>query len=64
MKFEVVSCYFPITFKPRADDPDAISKDSLVEALRKCLFAIPDFAPFCYPFLLDKLASSSTDAKV
>lgn len=62
--FEVVSCYFPITFTPRADDPDAISKDDLIAALRNCLHASPDFAQFCIPFLLDKMASSQADPKV
>ena len=61
--FEIVSCYFPITFKPRAEDPDAITAEELSAALRACICATPAFAPFCFSFLLDKLGSSIVAAK-
>lgn len=56
--FEIVSCYFPITFKPRPDDPDSITYEELSAALRACFCATAAFAPFCFSFLLDKLTSS------
>lgn len=62
--FEVTSCYFPIDFTPPSDDPYGIKKDDLVMSLRKCLAATNQFAPFCFPLLMEKLSSDITDAKI
>ncbi|RIA93901.1 Dos2-interacting transcription regulator of RNA-Pol-II-domain-containing protein [Glomus cerebriforme] len=61
--FEVTFCYFPITFKPPPDDPYGITADDLKIALRECLSATPYFAEFAMPLLLEKLTSSSGNAK-
>jgi DNA repair/transcription protein MET18/MMS19 len=52
--FEVLACYFPITFRHHADDPDAVTQDQLVVALRHCLTHC-SLASFVVPFLLEKL---------
>ncbi|CAG8738736.1 10758_t:CDS:10, partial [Dentiscutata erythropus] len=61
--FEVTFCYFPITFKPPPDDPYGITADDLKVALRECLSATSHFSKFAMPLLVDKLASSSGNAK-
>lgn len=52
--FEVMVCYFPITFRHHRDDPDAVTQDQLVVALRQCLthYAL---ASYVVPFLLEKI---------
>jgi DNA repair/transcription protein MET18/MMS19 len=55
--FEVSSCYFPITFRHQPDDPDAVTQDQLVVALRQCLTHY-SLASFAVPFLLEKLEES------
>eukprot|EP01125_Pyxidicula_operculata_P012859 TRINITY_DN4241_c0_g2_i2.p1 TRINITY_DN4241_c0_g2~~TRINITY_DN4241_c0_g2_i2.p1 ORF type:complete len:897 (+),score=205.78 TRINITY_DN4241_c0_g2_i2:527-3217(+) len=62
--FEVTSCYFPITFNQKPNDPEAITKEDLVLSLRNCLAATPAFAPYSMPFLLDKLTSDVVDTKL
>ncbi len=62
--FEVVSCYFPISFNPRANDPEGITKKELLDGLRTCMAATPEFAQHCIPLLLEKLSSSVTDTKL
>jgi DNA repair/transcription protein MET18/MMS19 len=52
--FEVLACYFPITFRHHADDPAAVTQDQLVVALRRCLTHC-SLASFVVPFLLEKL---------
>lgn len=59
--FEISSCYFPVTFTERADDPNAIRKASLVNALRKTMCAGTEF---WIPFLLEKLASTLVESKL
>ncbi|CAB4400794.1 unnamed protein product [Rhizophagus irregularis] len=61
--FEVTFCYFPITFKPPPDDPYGITADDLKIALRECLSATPYFAELAMPLLIEKLTSSSGNAK-
>ncbi|KAJ1910253.1 hypothetical protein IWQ60_010748 [Tieghemiomyces parasiticus] len=62
--FEVVFCYFPITFKPPPGDALGITADDLKSALRRCITATPAFGPFAVDPLIDKLASSSGTAKL
>jgi hypothetical protein len=52
--FEVMVCYFPITFRHHRDDPDAVTQDQLVVAVRQCLthYAL---ASYVVPFLLEKI---------
>lgn len=59
--YEISSCYFPITFTERADDPNAIRKSSLINALRNTMCTGTEF---WIPFLLEKLASSLIESKL
>jgi DNA repair/transcription protein MET18/MMS19 len=62
--FDAVFNYFPITFKPPPDDPYGITAQDLKDRLRECIAANSDFAPYCFPALLDKLDSTSMNTKV
>ncbi|TIC07344.1 hypothetical protein E3Q08_01193, partial [Wallemia mellicola] len=61
--FDVVFCYFPITFKPPPDDPYGISTDDLRVALRDAISASPFFAAQGIPLLIEKLTASSGAVK-
>ncbi|ESO87854.1 hypothetical protein LOTGIDRAFT_234861 [Lottia gigantea] len=62
--FEVVSCYFPVSFSPPPDNPHGITKQDLVLSLRSCLSATPLFSEYCLPLLLEKLTSDITSAQI
>ena len=69
--FEVVSVYFPITFSPPPGDPRGVSQQDLVSRLRYysclpsassthsvyrlCFSSSSVFAPFVFPFLIEKI---------
>ena len=64
--FELISSYFPITFKQKTDITveDPVTSDDLRKALDNCFAACPSFAPYAVPFFLEKLSSSLVDAKL
>ncbi|KAJ1993432.1 hypothetical protein H4R33_000687 [Dimargaris cristalligena] len=62
--FEVVFCYFPITFKPPPGDALGVTAEDLKAALRHCIAATPAFGPYAIEPLLSKLTSSSGSAKI
>jgi DNA repair/transcription protein MET18/MMS19 len=53
--WEAVSKYFPITFRPRPNDPIGITADDLKSRLRSCIAATSAFAPWSFSFLIEKL---------
>ncbi|KAJ4988084.1 hypothetical protein SVAN01_06496 [Stagonosporopsis vannaccii] len=61
--FDAVFNYFPITFRPPPDDPYGITAQDLKDRLRDCISSTPDFAPYAFPALLDKLDSTSMNTK-
>ncbi|KAI9781234.1 MAG: hypothetical protein M1835_004338 [Candelina submexicana] len=61
--FESVFCYFPITFRPKPDDPIGITAQDLKSRLRDCVASTSYFAPFAFPALIDKLDSTSPVVK-
>ncbi|KAI9221353.1 Dos2-interacting transcription regulator of RNA-Pol-II-domain-containing protein [Blastocladiella britannica] len=61
--FEVLFCYFPITFKAPPDDPSGVTAASLKVSLAACLAATPQFAPFAIPAVAEKLESANMNAK-
>ena len=61
--FEVVFCYFPITFRPPENDIYHITADDLKRALRNVVSSSSAFATYSIPVLLEKLSSSSPSAK-
>ncbi|XP_026674112.1 MMS19 nucleotide excision repair protein homolog isoform X2 [Ceratina calcarata] len=60
--FEVISCYFPVDYNPSGTE--GITRDDLAEKLASCLCAVPEFAEYCMPIILDKLNSSVKVAKL
>lgn len=62
--FDVVACYFPISFTPPPDSPHTISRGQLAAALEATLVACPLFAPHLLPLLLEKLSSTLRQAKL
>jgi len=61
--FELLWCYFPITFKPPPNDPYAITSEELKQHLRECIAATPYFAKFAMPSLQEKLEHPSDVVK-
>jgi len=61
--FDVVACYFPITFTPPPNDPHGITKEGLVGALRRVFAATPRLADWVLPLLVEKLESTVPDAQ-
>ncbi|KAF7308252.1 ARM repeat-containing protein [Mycena chlorophos] len=59
----ILFCYFPITFRPPANDPYGITPDDLRAALRGCLNAHSGFGPIAIPIFLEKLAAGSPAIK-
>lgn len=62
--FEIVSCYFPITFSAPPGDKKGITRADLILGLRNCLKASPLFAPFTVNLILDKVTSTNEEIKV
>lgn len=61
--FDVLFCYFPITFKPPKNDPYHISNDDLKVALRSAISTSTIFAEDAFSSLCDKLSASSPIVK-
>ncbi|KAG0182839.1 hypothetical protein DFQ29_001779 [Apophysomyces sp. BC1021] len=61
--FEVVFCYFPISFVPPPNDPYKITTEDLKDSLRRCLAATPYFAYYATPLLIEKLLTTTGSAK-
>ncbi|ONH68486.1 DNA repair/transcription protein mms19 [Cyberlindnera fabianii] len=61
--FDILFCYFPISFKPPKDDPYKITSEMLKSALREGIATSPLFAKDAYPNLLEKLTSTSPTVK-
>ncbi|XP_066255036.1 MMS19 nucleotide excision repair protein [Euwallacea similis] len=60
--FEVLSCYFPVDFKPSQHDKHKISRESLADALCNSLTCLSDFGPMGIPLALEKLDSTLNTA--
>lgn len=55
----MLACYFPITYAPPANPgPDIITREQLVAGVAAALAAVPAFAPYTLPLVLEKLGSS------
>lgn len=61
--FDVVSCYFPISFAAPANDPFGITTKDLKDSLRRCFASTPYFAYYATPLLIEKLLSTTGSAK-
>ncbi|AGO14171.1 AaceriAER377Cp [[Ashbya] aceris (nom. inval.)] len=61
--FDILFCYFPITFKPPKNDPYHITNEDLKQALREAIAGTPLYADDAFGNLVDKLAASSPSVK-
>ena len=52
--FDVLYCYFPISFRPPPDDPYKITAQDLKIRLRECLASTHHFAGQIFPALIEK----------
>lgn len=48
----------------QANDVNAVTREDLAGSLGSCLTAIPEFAEFCIPLILEKLGSNLRVAKL
>ncbi|KAK0162859.1 hypothetical protein PV327_006601 [Microctonus hyperodae] len=62
--FEVIACYFPVDFNSNTKDGREITRDDLAISLEYCLSAIPEFAEYCLPLIIEKLDSNLKIAKM
>lgn len=62
--FDIFSSYFPIHFFPSQNDPAALTRESLAEALAICLCSSKEFSDSCLSLLLEKLESELVVAKL
>jgi DNA repair/transcription protein MET18/MMS19 len=62
--FDVVYCYFPITFRPPPNDPYGITAQDLKIRLRECIASTRYFAGQVLPSLIEKLDSTSQNVKM
>ncbi|KAJ2723725.1 hypothetical protein GGI07_002434 [Coemansia sp. Benny D115] len=62
--FDVIFCYFPITFKRREDDPSAISPEALKAALKQAITCSPHLGPLAVKPLVEKTAAAAARAKI
>lgn len=62
--FDVIYCYFPITFRPPPDDPYGITAKDLKNRLRDCIASTRYFAGQVFPSLIEKLDSTSQNVKL
>lgn len=60
--FEIVFCYFPISFASSNND-DPITTEDLKQSLRHCLASTPYFAYYATPLLIEKLMRTTGSAK-
>jgi DNA repair/transcription protein MET18/MMS19 len=56
--FDACACYFPITFKPPADDTFGITSDMLIDALEESMCGVRSLLPIAVPFLVEQLLES------
>ncbi|TEB36758.1 ARM repeat-containing protein [Coprinellus micaceus] len=61
--YDVIFCYFPITFRPPPNNPGGITADDLRLTLRSVVSATPLFGPLAIPHYLDNLAAVGRPAK-
>lgn len=64
LMFDLVYCYFPITFRPPKDDPYKITAQDLKSRLRECLAATHHFSGQLFPALIEKLDSTTQSVKL
>jgi DNA repair/transcription protein MET18/MMS19 len=61
--FEIIFCYFPITFKAPPGNVIKITTEDLKNGLRECLVSVPELSKFAIPQLIEKLSSRLDNTK-
>ncbi len=56
--FDVVACYFPISFTPPPNNVHGITREDLAGALQTTLTCTTLFTPLFIPMLVEKLSST------
>ncbi len=62
--FEVIFCYFPITFKSTPNDPLPFTPEELKKSLREVISSTSAFAQYAVPVIIEKLTSDVAAAKL
>ncbi|KAL0023064.1 hypothetical protein WJX79_007041 [Trebouxia sp. C0005] len=62
--FDVVACYFPISFTPPPNNVHGITREDLAGALQTTLTCTTLFTPLFIPMLVEKLSSTLRQAKL
>ncbi|KAF7991361.1 hypothetical protein HCN44_002923 [Aphidius gifuensis] len=64
--FDCLSRYFPVDFNSQSQQNknQIVTREQLSNGLENCLSAIPEFAEFCLPLIIDKLSSNVKLAKI
>ncbi|KAL0055388.1 hypothetical protein WJX82_011614 [Trebouxia sp. C0006] len=62
--FDVVACYFPISFTPPPNNVHGITREDLAGALQTTVTCTTLFTPLFIPMLVEKLSSTLRQAKL
>ena len=62
--FDIIACYFPITFTPPPDDPHGITSEDLITLLEDCLCGHEALLGRLIPFMKNKLQKDIFHGKV
>ena len=61
--FDVVSCYFPVTYTPPSSEKNPVLKEDLKAAVLKCC-CLPLFSEYAITFAMDKVQSPVGEVKI
>ncbi|CAG9464072.1 unnamed protein product [Pedinophyceae sp. YPF-701] len=61
--FDVLACYFPLSFTPPRDDRFRISREDLAAGLQDALAHLPQAAQFVLPLVVEKLTAPLDNAR-
>ncbi len=62
--FDDLALYYPLTYQPAADNPDALPRAALVDAYNAVLFGSPAVVVLSVPFIIDHLSLAKEQDKI
>eukprot|EP00232_Nephroselmis_pyriformis_P024869 CAMPEP_0182870920 /NCGR_PEP_ID=MMETSP0034_2-20130328/10815_1 /TAXON_ID=156128 /ORGANISM="Nephroselmis pyriformis, Strain CCMP717" /LENGTH=324 /DNA_ID=CAMNT_0025003437 /DNA_START=115 /DNA_END=1085 /DNA_ORIENTATION=+ len=62
--FDVLTCYFPVSFTPPPGDKRHITRGDLAAPLARAMAATPLYAPACIALAIEKLGAAQESARV